>query len=607
MPNQIYRIFLASSNELQEDREQFELFIGRQNNLLKNKHVYLQTVLWEDIGDQVYPTDKQNHYNEELKTCDIFVMLYWTKAGKYSNIEFDLAFAQLRYTGKHPVMFVFEKTAPPTKSVSSKDKSSLKAFQQKLKDYGQFVTQYDDADKLINLFKKNLDKLFADGHLKDGGNEYEHPAQCLYTDGNSVPVNFLGRDEELREIKEKLETGGSLMLINAEGGIGKTSLAAKYWDESLYNYKYNAWLFCENGIVQAIKKLAPGLGVDLAGMDEAGQLEALKRVLLPKANDFLLVLDNANEPKDIEDFKRAFHGVRWHVLITSRCSGLLEAKQEMRIDHLPPAMAKELFITNYNEGTPEFDDLLDLLLKDIHYHTLLVEIFSKNMQQLHGYGETLADFLKQLQGNNLFLHERALPVATDYAVSRHLEAKTTDELVGILYDFGKLDETGRFYLVNFALLPAVNYELPFLADVFEQDKFALGAILRGLVEKGWIGHGESGYRINPVVQKLVLHKNEGTLKQDAEKLIDNLNEKLANDATYLTKLNYNEAAPFVQLAPTVTKHLEKQPFGALRDLNFNAYVFHRATGDLQEAQKAAENYRVICELLGDRANLAVSY
>src|ERR1700722_9664856 len=122
MPDKTYRIFLASSFELKEDREQFELFVGRQNNLLKDRHVYLQTVLWEDIGAAVYPTQKQDHYNKELKTCDIFVMLYWSKVGKYTSIEFEMALAQFRYTETHPQIFLYEKTSPQPASQTKKDK-----------------------------------------------------------------------------------------------------------------------------------------------------------------------------------------------------------------------------------------------------------------------------------------------------------------------------------------------------------------------------------------------------------------------------------------------------------------------------------------------------
>ena len=112
----------------------------------------------------------------------------------------------------------------------------------------QFSTTFENLDALENAFNKSIDALFNEGYLTHG-----EPAKLLYTDGHGVPATFIGRKDELEAIREKLDAGGTLLLINAEGGIGKTTLAAKYWEESLYKYKHNAWLFCENGIVESLK------------------------------------------------------------------------------------------------------------------------------------------------------------------------------------------------------------------------------------------------------------------------------------------------------------------------------------------------------------------
>ncbi|MCR8558527.1 ATP-binding protein [Mucilaginibacter sp. BJC16-A38] len=605
---QTYRIFLASSYELKADREQFEIFIARQNNLLKDKNVYLQVVLWEDIGGEVYQTHKQDHYNKELKSCDIFVMLYWSKVGKFTNIEFDRALGQFRFTDHNPKIYVFEKIAPLPKTQNDVDKDSLVAFKKKYADEGQFPIQYKDAEELTGLFKTNLDKLFADKYLLEGSNKHKNPAECLYTDGNSVPIGFIGRDDELKAIREKLNKGGSLMLINAEGGIGKTSLAAKYWEESLSDYKYNAWLFCEVGIIPALKKLAPKLDVDLAGLNEEQQTEAMKQALMPIANDTLLVLDNANTADDIKEFIKVFRGFGWHVLLTSRCHAVLEKEQELHIEHLPPFLAKELFEKNYKEETTEFDTLLDRLLAAIGYHTLLTEIFSKNLAELRDIGETLAKFLNDLETKGLYLEERSFNIRTDYTLNVHKIADHTDAIIEILYDFTALEESERYYLVNLALLPAVNYDLKFLAQLFDPATIInLKKILDSLFQKGWLGYAESSYRISPVIQKLVLQRNKDSLRQDSERLLINLGEKLDGDGTYLTNLSYSEAAYFARLVPVITKNLEVNPFKLLGQLNDRSGVYNLAVGNLFEAKSAIEKYREIAIAVDDEKGLSISY
>ena len=45
-----------------------------------------------------------------------------------------------------------------------------------------------------------------------------------------IPEIFEGRDDDLQAVNQTLFAGNTLLLlVNGEGGIGKTSLAAKYW------------------------------------------------------------------------------------------------------------------------------------------------------------------------------------------------------------------------------------------------------------------------------------------------------------------------------------------------------------------------------------------
>ncbi len=516
-----YKIFIASSRELKAERDLLERLIGKKNNELLKKNVVLKAEIWEDMDDSASPTRKQDDYNESLKEAHVVIVLFWTKMGTYTDEEFNIAYELTEDNNRIPRVYLYQKTAKPTFNVSSEDQRSLAAFEKKLNGLVQFSTTFENLDALENAFNKSIDALFNEGYLTHG-----EPAKLLYTDGHGVPATFIGRKDELEAIREKLDAGGTLLLINAEGGIGKTTLAAKYWEESLYKYKHNAWLFCENGIVESLKKLAPELNVTLTGLNEQQQIEALKRGLLKVHDDLLLVLDNANNPGDLKVFKETFRGFHWHVLVTSRCSGVFEG-QEYPVEHLPPPLAKDLFVHYYKENTPGFDALLDRLLKALNYHTLLVEIFSKNMKQWSKFGETLEGLLGHLEGKGLFLEQRSFKITTDYTANVHKEGKNTDAILSILYDFSKLEETERHWLVNMALLPATNRTLVFLVGLFTpDDKYAFGEILGHLAEKGWLISEEDGYRISPVIQQLALKKHQATLWDDGKALVGKLSDLL---------------------------------------------------------------------------------
>lgn len=47
----ILKIFLASSSELLNDREQFEIFINRRNKSWVEKGIFLKLIIWEDFID----------------------------------------------------------------------------------------------------------------------------------------------------------------------------------------------------------------------------------------------------------------------------------------------------------------------------------------------------------------------------------------------------------------------------------------------------------------------------------------------------------------------------------------------------------------------------
>ncbi|MEX8517857.1 MAG: formylglycine-generating enzyme family protein [Leptothrix sp. (in: b-proteobacteria)] len=160
---QTVRIFLASSSELAEHRREFELFIGRQNKLLVDRGVFLKLVMWEDFIDAMDQTRLQDAYNKALKECELFVMLFRTKVGKYTAEEFEKAFGQFKATGWPRIWTYFNRMPVDIDSISEDDFLSLKRFQKQLLALGHFQNVYENHDKLCGHFHEQLDKLEADG------------------------------------------------------------------------------------------------------------------------------------------------------------------------------------------------------------------------------------------------------------------------------------------------------------------------------------------------------------------------------------------------------------------------------------------------------------
>lgn len=152
------KIFLASSEELKGDREQFEIFINRENNKLIEKGIFLKLEIWEDFIDAMSQTRLQDEYNIAVKNCDIFVSLFFTKVGKFTEEEFENAFSTFKANGRPLVYTYFRNSQIDTGNISDSIRTLLD-FQDKLKKLGHFRTNYKNIEDLKLQFRNQLDKI----------------------------------------------------------------------------------------------------------------------------------------------------------------------------------------------------------------------------------------------------------------------------------------------------------------------------------------------------------------------------------------------------------------------------------------------------------------
>jgi hypothetical protein len=205
------KIFLASSSELKEDRKEFEIFINRKNKDWVSQGVFIELTVWEDFLDALSKTRLQDEYNKAIRECDIFVMLFFTKVGQYTEEEFETAFGQFKTTNKPFIFTYFKDAAISTGSANKKDLMSLWAFQEKLDALGHFYTVYKNIDELKFKFNQQLDKLAANGFIE------------LKPDkGEAAPPNGINiRDSKNVIAGSKLGTGGGDVIVGDRNTTNK--------------------------------------------------------------------------------------------------------------------------------------------------------------------------------------------------------------------------------------------------------------------------------------------------------------------------------------------------------------------------------------------------
>lgn len=153
-------IFIASSSELKNDREQLILFLSRENDKLLTKDIYLKLTLWEESIDVMPNAPLQDEFNKTVKQSDIFVSLFYTKVNKFIIKEFETALGQFKKTGK-PLIYTYfrdSKISKPLEQIA-KEVEIFYEFQEKLLKLGHPITRYKNTEDLKLQFGNQLNMI----------------------------------------------------------------------------------------------------------------------------------------------------------------------------------------------------------------------------------------------------------------------------------------------------------------------------------------------------------------------------------------------------------------------------------------------------------------
>jgi len=159
---QVKKIFLASSEELKEDRRAFELMLNRLNQQWRARDIVFDLVVWEDFIDAMSKEGLQVEYNKAAADCDIFVMLFFTKVGRFTQEEFETVFARLKANDAPRIYTYFRNDFILTGEINESIKSLLD-FKARLRELKHYVTLYRNTEDLQYQFSRQLERLYGDG------------------------------------------------------------------------------------------------------------------------------------------------------------------------------------------------------------------------------------------------------------------------------------------------------------------------------------------------------------------------------------------------------------------------------------------------------------
>ena len=104
-------------------------------------------------------TRLQDEYDNAVRNSDIFVMLFFTKVGRFTLEEFETAFGQFQKMNR-PLIYTYFKNAPVNSGdLKEQDTQSRFDFLKRLKELGHFQTEYANIDDLKYQFAEQLKKV----------------------------------------------------------------------------------------------------------------------------------------------------------------------------------------------------------------------------------------------------------------------------------------------------------------------------------------------------------------------------------------------------------------------------------------------------------------
>lgn len=326
---------------------------------------------------------------------------------------------------------------------------------------------------------------------------------------NIKPVAyFTGRETELQDLRQRIEEGRKSVLVSGMGGIGKTHICRKLFEEYLNKHAED-----ENGPFRHLGYIEYNGDMDSSLQNclkfkqqdrpEQNQ-EAAWRELEYLAADgkLLLFVDNVDKSIRADLGLQKLKEIPGAIVLTSRLVSFSDEFEPYRIGFLGMERCKEIYgkirfgSSGRKVGSEEDPDLEYIIECLAGRHTITVE-FLAHLARTKTW--LVGDLRKKLEEKG-------------FCLTFHKDGKFVNiqESYEKLYDLSELTEAERNILEAFSVFPYIplaaetcNEWLLADAGVSEDDD-----ILMGLYQKGWLQFDmdQEGYALHPVFAQFISEK-----------------------------------------------------------------------------------------------------
>lgn len=325
-------------------------------------------------------------------------------------------------------------------------------------------------------------------------------------------ANFVGRENELRQIETIFSSGQQVLFLSGMGGIGKTELAKRY--AYLYGEEYRTIVFVpyQESIVQTV------CGEDIhihnvhreqseEGLETEEEYFERKLKILKEqtTKDNLIILDNFDVEED-EDLER---------FLECPCRFLITTREDFRdydfcqidVQQMEDINDVEALFAVYNPRSYEEEERGQIreILKLVEYHTMTVELIAKYLREAEEEPYVLLEKMRMIEGVT-----GTEEVSVKHRKDRKMQNQKVQEHLQALFDLSGFSNVQLELMQSLSLLGYVRIAREtFLSYVpFAGAKEALDKLIR----LGWVEHNKKTDKISlhQIILDLVYHDSKPT-------------------------------------------------------------------------------------------------
>ncbi len=323
-------------------------------------------------------------------------------------------------------------------------------------------------------------------------------------------VYFTGREMELLELRQRIEAGRKSVLVSGMGGIGKTHICRKLFEEYMNKhaenesepFRYIGYIEYNGNMDSSLQNC---LKFKQQNSPEQNQQAAWRELeYLAADGKLLLFVDNVDKPISADPGLRKLKEIPGAIVLTSRQVSFGDEFEPYRIGFLDMGQCLEIYekirfeASGKKIDSGEREDLEYIIENLAARHTITIERLAYMARKKHWTVKILREKLEQ-KGFRLTFHKNG-------------ELVNIQESYEKLYDLSELTEAEQNILEAFSVFPYIplaaetcNEWLLADAGISEDDD-----ILMGLYEKGWLQFDveQESYTMHPVFAKFIHEKTK---------------------------------------------------------------------------------------------------